>query len=199
MCMRCMLDMPRTGFENFENNPVEKLLTGRINFITATAQYYYNKASLMQRLVHQVKYKGNSELGLQLGRLMGEQLRQSSRINPHGLVPLPLFFEREKKRGYNQSELLCQGIAGIMGIPVLKNVISRPELTESQTRKGRIERWKNMEGKFLLQNPSIIEGKHILLVDDVITTGATLEACANSLLQAPHCRLSIAALCLAVR
>jgi ComF family protein len=197
--MRCMLNMPRTRFEKFENNPVEKMLTGRINFITATAQYYYTKASLMQRLIHQVKYKSNRELGLQLGRLMGEQFKESLRINPHGLIPLPLFFERERKRGYNQSELLCRGISDTTGIPVLKNVISRPELTETQTRKGRIERWKNMDGKFLLQNPEIIEGKHLLLVDDVITTGATLEACGNTLLQAPNCRLSIAALCLAVR
>ena len=154
----------------------------------------------MQRLMHQFKYKGNKELGLQLGRIMGELLRHSSRFSGiDALIPLPLFPSKEKKRGYNQATVICEGIAEIMDLPVVTNVISRPQHTETQTQKGRIERWKNIEGKFLLKDPSAIQNKHLLLVDDVVTTGATLEACGNELLNAQNVKLSIATLCLASR
>lgn len=114
-------------------------------------------------------------MGLQLGRLMGSSIKKSDRFSVDALIPLPLFPAKEKRRGYNQSLLLCEGISEIMQIPVLNDVISRPQLTETQTRKGRIERWVNMEGKFILQKPEAIQNKHILLIDDVITTGATLN------------------------
>ena len=192
-----MSALPLTHFEKFDNNPVEKIFAGRLNIISATAQYYYSKTSLIQRLVHQVKYKTNKDLGLQLGRLMGDQLMQSSRIKPEAIIPLPLYAARQRKRGYNQAELLALGIGESMKIPVLPRVIIRPDYTETQTRKGRIERWRNIEGKFLLTDPAAISGKHILLVDDVITTGATLESCGMELLKADNTRLSIAALCVA--
>ena len=110
------------------------------------------------------------------------------------LVPLPLFAARQKKRGYNQSAVLCDGMAGIMMLPVINNAVIRLSATETQTRKNRIERWQNMEGKFELVNAAGINGKHILLVDDVITTGATLEACGHELLKAEGVQLSIATL-----
>src|ERR1051325_3829578 len=197
LCMRCVDAMPETNFDIHPNNPVEKKFWGRLQLTGATAQYYFTKESLMQLLMHQFKYKNNKDLGLQLGRMMGESLKRSNRFNIDALIPLPLFPAKEKKRGYNQATILCNGMAEYMNIPVLNDVIIRPQFTETQTRKGRIERWLNMEGKFILKNPEAISNKHILLVDDVVTTGATLEACGTELLKAENVRLSIATMCYA--
>lgn len=197
LCMRCVEAMPETQFELHAGNPAEKTFWGRLPVAAASAQFYFTKESLMQHLMHQLKYKGNKELGVQLGRIMGEQLRKSGRFTVDALIPLPLFPDKERRRGYNQATVLCQGMAEAMQVPVLNNVITRPQHTETQTKKGRIERWKNMEGKFVLINKTAIENKHILLVDDVVTTGATLEACGNELLQAESVKLSIATLCIA--
>lgn len=200
LCMKCIDAMPETNFELHPNNPVEKTFWGRLPLINATAQFYFTKESLMQHLMHQLKYKGNRELGLQLGKIMGDQINRSGRFTDiYALIPLPLFPAKEKRRGYNQATVLCQGMAESMKIPVLDKVIIRPQHTETQTKKGRIERWKNMEGKFILTNPEAIKNKHVLLVDDVVTTGATLESCGNELLQAENVRLSVATLCIASR
>jgi ComF family protein len=124
---------------------------------------------------------------------------KSDWFNADALIPLPLFPAKEKRRGYNQSMLLCEGMAEVMNIPVLNDVIIRPQYTETQTRKGRVERWVNMEGKFVLVKSEAIRNKHILLIDDVITTGATLESCGTELLKAENTRLSIATFCYASR
>ena len=153
----------------------------------------------MQRLMHEFKYKGNRDLGLQLGVLMGASIKQSGRFCPDALIPLPLFRAKEKKRGYNQAAILCEGMAESLHVPVLKNVVIRSHHTDTQTKKGRIERWQNMESKFLLVQPESAINKKLLLVDDVITTGATLEACGAELLKAENVKLSIAALCYASR
>lgn len=199
LCMRCIDAMPETNFELHAGNPVEKLFWGRIQLNAGTAQFYFTKESLMQHLMHQFKYKSNKELGLQLGRLMGEQLLKSGNYNVDALIPLPLFPAKEKRRGYNQASLLCKGMSEVMNIPVLTNVVTRPEHTETQTKKGRIERWKNVEGKFVVADANAIQDKHLLLVDDVVTTGATLEACGMTLLNAGNVKLSIAALCVSNR
>lgn len=195
--MRCLEAMPETNFEMHRNNPVEKIFWGRLPLVGATAQFYFTKESLMQHLMHQFKYKSNRELGYQLGQMMGVQILRSGRFNVDGLIPLPLFPAKEKRRGYNQATLLCEGMASVMQLPVFENVITRPQHTATQTKKGRIERWKNMEGKFVLTNADTIRNKHLLLVDDVITTGATLESCGNELLTGDNLRLSVAGLCMA--
>lgn len=196
ICLHCLHHLPATGFEKKEDNPIEKLFYGRLPVTSASAQYYFTKASLMQRLMHEFKYNSNKDLGRQLGRLMGHQLQQSARFTEiEALIPLPLFADKEKKRGYNQSTILCKGIADVLHVKVIDDAIMRPMETETQTKKNRIERWKNMEGKFALQRPEKIMGKHVLLVDDVITTGATLESCGATLLQVPGLSLSIATLC----
>ena len=199
LCMRCIDALPETNFEIHANNPVEKKFWGRLSFQQATAQYYFIRESLMQRLMHQFKYKKNKELGTQLGRMMGESLKKSNRFTIDALIPLPLFPAKEKKRGYNQAAILCEGIAESLQVPVLSDVIIRSQHTDTQTKKGRIERWQNMEGKFVLAKPGAIANKRVLLVDDVVTTGATLEACGLELLKGENVRLSIAALCYAAR
>jgi len=196
--MQCIAVMPETNFHAYANNPIEKIFWGRLPLVSATAQYYFTKGSLMQHLMHELKYRGNKELGLQMGRLMGNDLQQTHRFcHVDALIPLPLFPAREKRRGYNQATILCQGIAQVLNVDVLRDVVVRREHTETQTKKGRTERWQNMEGKFELLNSHKIENKHVLLVDDVITTGATLEACGHELTAAYNARLSIATLCCA--
>jgi ComF family protein len=199
LCMHCVASMPETSFEIHPNNPVEKKFWGRLELVGATAQYYFTKESLMQHLMHQFKYKGNKDLGLQFGRMMGEALKRSGRFTIDALIPLPLFPAKEKRRGYNQATILCDGMKEYMNVPILNDVIIRPQYTETQTKKGRIERWLNMDGKFILKDPDAIRNKHILLVDDVVTTGATLEACGTELLKAENVRLSVATLCYASR
>jgi ComF family protein len=118
----------------------------------------------------------------------------SNRFSVDAMIPLPLFEKKEKKRGYNQAEILCNGIAEIINVPLIKNNVCRIVHTETQTKKGRLERWKNVEQTFVVSNPESLEGKHLLLVDDVITTGATLEACGSQILKVKDVQLSIATL-----
>lgn len=199
LCMRCIDALPETNFEWHHANPVEKRFWGRIEIKQATAQYYFTRESLMQHLMHQFKYKRNRELGFQLGKIMGESMKKSGRFPADALIPLPLFPAKEKRRGYNQATVLCEGMSESLALPVLKDTIIRSQHTETQTKKGRIERWQNMEGKFVLMNPQAVQNKHLLLVDDVITTGATLEACGAELLSGENVSLSIATLCSATR
>jgi ComF family protein len=192
LCMHCINRLPVTGFHNHADNPVEKTFWGRMPVADAASYLYFSKDSLLQHIVHELKYKGNKELGLFMGRKMGEVLLQTHRFTGiSALVPLPLFAARERKRGYNQALILCIGMAEVLSLPVLGDVICRHTSSETQTNKNRINRWLNMQGKFELKQPEAIAGKHILLVDDVITTGATLEACGQELLTAPDSRLSI--------
>lgn len=198
LCVQCIHKLPFTGFEKYAANPIEKILYGRVRITNATAQMYFTKEGLTQRLMHQFKYKGNKDLGRQLGVIIGAQLMESGRFsNINALVPLPLFDKKEHKRGYNQSRVLCEGIAEVTGHEIIDNAVIRHTATETQTKKSRVERWKNIEGRFRLINPGKISNKHVLLIDDVITTGATIEACAHTLLEADNVRLSVATLCFA--
>jgi len=195
LCLRCIASMPVTGFVGMHHNPVEQKFWGRLPLDHALAMYYFTRESLLQRLMHQLKYKGNREIGRQLGGMMGRELQSSAILD--ALIPLPLFPSRESRRGYNQATVICEGLTDILQIPILRDVVIRSEHTDSQTNKGRIERWKNMEGKFVLTDPAAIAGRRVMLVDDVITTGATLEACGIELLKADGVRLSVGALCFA--
>lgn len=195
LCLRCIHDLPQTNFQDLPANPVEKIFWGRLDLYSAFAHYYFTKGSSIQRLMHLFKYKGEQELGLQLGKLMGDKIFQNERFPVDALIPLPLYEKKEKLRGYNQAAVLCEGISSILKIPVVKNAIIRPEFTETQTRKGRIERWKNIEGRFSVNKPELIAGRHLLLVDDVVTTGATLESCGAELLKVEGVQLSVGALC----
>lgn len=200
LCLRCLSQLPHTGFEQAGGNPVEKIFWGRLPLQAAAAHYYFTKASIVQHLLHALKYKGQADLGRYLGRQIGRSLTTAERFaDVDALVPLPLFRPREQKRGYNQAALLCEGIAEAWTKPVLTDAVQRVRSTETQTRKSRLERWANMEGRFVAGNTAALTGRHVLLVDDVITTGATLEACGRALLAIPGLRLSVVALCYAER
>jgi len=196
LCAHCFTSLPETNFHFHPANPVERIFWGRLPVACATSLYYFTKESLVQRLMHQFKYRSNKELGYFLGTLMGHSLSASNRFgHVDALVPLPLFPAKEKKRGYNQATVLCEGIAEVMGKPVLNDVVARAVATDTQTKKGRVERWHNINGSFALTRPAAVTGKHLLLVDDVITTGASLEACGRELARVQNTELSIATLC----
>jgi ComF family protein len=195
LCLHCLNDLPATNFFNQPNNPVEQVFYGRIPVSNAAAGYFFTKESLLQNLIVQLKYRGNKQIGLYLGQLLGSFLINSDRYKDvNALVPLPLNPRREKNRGYNQATMLCNGISSVWKKPVIDKAVVRRVYTETQTHKGRISRWENMDGIFEVANPSILENKHILLVDDVVTTGATLEACGSEILKVPGTTLSIATL-----
>ncbi|MEO7044430.1 MAG: ComF family protein [Ferruginibacter sp.] len=198
VCIKCLRILPHTGFENIKDNSVERIFTGRVPIKDATAEFYFSKTQLIQQLIHQLKYKGNKEIGFYLGAIMAKKILQSNYFkNMDYLIPLPLYPDKEFKRGYNQAEIICNGMASVLKIPVhTKNVI-RKRFTETQTKKRRTERWENVEGSFTIKDPSILNGKNILLVDDVLTTGATMEACAQILSSVPGISISIATLAIA--
>ncbi len=193
LCAKCITDLPETNFAAAANNPIEKTFSGRIKVEHATTGFYFTKQSLLQHLMVQLKYKNNRDVGLYLGKLLGYQLLQSNRFNDvEALIPLPLNDKKEYKRGYNQAEIICKGIAEVFEKPIIKNAIVRKVFTQTQTHENRISRWQNMEGVFALANEKAIAGKHVLLVDDVVTTGATLESCGAEILKASNTKLSIA-------
>ncbi|MFN8242663.1 MAG: phosphoribosyltransferase family protein [Ferruginibacter sp.] len=195
LCLPCIHQLPHTRFGFFAANPVEKYFWGRLPLAAAHSEFYFAKGGLVQRLIHQLKYKSNLDIGQYLGRIMGDTLVQTGRfLQVDGLVPLPLYPEKQRQRGYNQAAIICQGMSVTMNIPVLENIVVRRRPTETQTRKHRTERWKNVDQSFVVPQEKSLPGKHFLLVDDVVTTGATLEACGSSILTAGAGALSIATL-----
>ena len=177
------------------NNPVEKIFWGRIPLTAAMSEFYFSKGTVIQHLVHEFKYKGNKDVGMYLGAMMGRSLVGNNRFNKiDALVPLPLFADKEHKRGFNQARILCEGISEVMNIPVITGNVVRKRFTQTQTKKHREERWQNVEGSFKVDSIAQLKEKHILLVDDVITTGATLEACGKEILNINNVQLSVATL-----
>jgi len=196
VCLHCLHEIPRTNFHFEERNPVAEMFYGRVQVESATSFFFFRKGSNYQKLIHALKYKGIKEIGILLGNHFAADLQKSPLFAGIDIVcPVPLHPKKEKKRGYNQSEFIARGIAGRMNKTLSVNNLVRIVYTDSQTRKGRYERWENVEGIFKLTDPDGFEGKHILLVDDVVTTGSTLEACAATILQATqNTKVSIATL-----
>ncbi len=193
LCTKCLIDLPLTNFWQQPDNPVEKLLWGRAKIEKASAFLYFEKGSKYQQILYHLKYKGRKEIGILLGQYYGQKLL--SNYNEIELImPVPLHVRKERLRGYNQSEMLAIGIAEIMNKPIVKNAVKRIYFTKTQTRKGRYERWQNVENIFQVIKPEMIENKHILVVDDVITTGSTTESLINELLKIKGVKVSIAAL-----
>ena len=195
ICLHCLHHIPRTNFHLEPENPLAQMFYGRVRIEFATSFFYFIKGSKFQSLVHNLKYKGMKELGAEMGKHFGIDLLQSDDFSSVDMIcPVPLHPKREKKRGYNQSWWIAQGMAIQMQKPLSIGNLIRVRATETQTLKNRFERWQNVEGIFDLTNPEAFTGKHILLVDDVVTTGATIEACALAILSKTDARVSIATL-----
>jgi ComF family protein len=195
ICSQCIYYLPKTNFHLQSENAVSKLFWGRVKVENACAFYYFKKEGKVQNLLHQLKYKGQKQVGIKLGNLYGLDLKQDKKFEEISLIlPVPLHPDKEKKRGYNQSEQFAQGLAQSMEIPYATDLLVRNFASETQTKKSKYKRWENVNSIFEINNPDALKDKHILLVDDVITTGATIEACAQHILSVPGTRVSIAAI-----
>lgn len=200
ICTKCWLNLPRTNFHLQIDNPVSKLFWGRVNIEIAASFFYFSKGSKVQHLMHSLKYKGNKEIGIVLGKAYGFELIQSPVFKTVSrIIPVPLHPKRLRFRGYNQSEMIGIGLSESMKIPLDITTLIRNTATATQTKKSRFKRWQNVSEVFTLTNPEIIENEHILIVDDVLTTGATIEACAQVLLSSKNVKVSIATLACAVK
>lgn len=195
LCMSCLATLPYTRFEQMRNNPVEKLFWGRVKLDFAASTFYFQEETPIQQAIHQLKYGNQPGLGVFLGELMGDELSgwsQKNRID--ALIPMPLHPKKERARGYNQAALLCKGISLATGMDIKDDVLKRVAHTATQTRKNRNERWENVATVFETEQKEWLKGKNILLVDDVITTGASTEACINTLLEAGVANASVCSL-----
>lgn len=193
LCLECEVKMPKTGFGDKDTNPVSKIFWGRVPVRAGTALFRFEKGSAYQSLLHELKYKGHRRAGLYLGRLLGQALLNTPYSECELMIPVPLHRRKLKQRGYNQSEIIALGVSEITGIPLAARLIKRKDYRSSQTTMTRQERFENMSGVFALSDSSgNLEDKKILLIDDVLTTGATLEACCQALLSQFNCRIYIA-------
>ncbi len=192
LCTQCLRDLPITNYHQWQNNPVFERLLGRVSIRSAQAFLHFRKESVAQRLLHELKYQRQAELGVFLGRVYGNLLAAAARETWDVIIPVPLHPTRMRRRGYNQSERFATGLSQELHIPVLAAALVREQATETQTRKDRAQRWENMQQAFCVAEQQAIQNKAVLLVDDVITTGATVEACAERLCEAGCASISIA-------
>jgi len=198
ICTECYILIPRTGYHMQPDNPVEKLFWGRCRIEKAAAFSFYNRGSRIRNLIHNLKYKGIRDVGYELGRIYGQSLNGSDFIRDIDLIiPVPLHPSRKRARGFNQSDLICRGMSEATGIPVDTESFARITVSATQTKKSRYDRWTNVEGIFSVTGPEALRGRHVLLIDDVITTGSTIESCTNELLKTEGVKVSVAALAVA--
>ncbi|HRG58872.1 MAG TPA: ComF family protein [Bacteroidia bacterium] len=200
LCNVCKVKLPYTNFHLEEDNPIEKVFWGRIPIEKAGAYLYFHKGNRVQQLMHRFKYKGKKEIGEYIGNLYGNELLKNNYLSDADLIiPVPLHPEKHKKRGYNQSEYFAKGLSNSLQIPFNKDILIRAIASSTQTKKNRFERWQNVSTIFKIENLENITNKHVILVDDVITTGATVEACANTLLKASPKKISFLALACTIK
>ncbi|RLD64076.1 MAG: ComF family protein [Bacteroidetes bacterium] len=194
ICISCQLRLPKTGFHMHEENPVSRVFWGRVNIKAATSFLFFSKQGKVQNLIHQLKYRRQKDVGIELGRIFGKDLQQSPHFtNIDFIIPVPLHPKKLSKRGYNQSLVIAEGLKKSMGIEIFTG-LQRKTHSSTQTKKSRYQRWENVKDIFEIINPEKLENKNILLIDDVLTTGATLEACAAVLSEVPNITISIATL-----
>jgi len=195
VCNYCLFHLPQTKYHLDDENDLKQLMWGKADVENITALYFYKKGSKVQKLMHQLKYKRKKNIGLFFGKYYGKMLLKNPRYKKIDyIVPIPLHPSKLRKRGYNQSEMIGSGLEKGMEKEMLTDVLIRKEFTETQTRKSRMERWENVESVFALTDNKRFDNKHILLVDDVITTGSTMEACVHAVQKAENVKVSIVCL-----
>ncbi len=195
ICTYCDARLPKTGFHKRESNPVEILFWGRCDLESAAAFYRYLKEGRVQNLIHNFKYKGYQEIGTYIGEKYGKQLIKTERFKTVDIIiPVPLHPKRQRRRGFNQSEVFGKGLSKGMKVKQDISILLRNVNTETQTKKSRWERHKNVSDIFIINNQERLQGKHVLLIDDVITTGSTIEACANALSDIEGVKVSVVAI-----
>lgn len=198
LCLACNMNLPRTGFHLQQQNPVEKLSWPNIPLQHATAFFYYRKGSDFRTLLHLLKYGHRRDLGVKMGRMVAAEIKEEMPEFFEGvdvLVPVPLHPMKMRMRGYNQSSYIAKGISEMTGIPVENKSVVRLKNNDAQSATSLLDRWQNVEGIFALHRSADFTGKHVLIVDDVLTTGSTLTACGNAFSDVPDVKISFLALC----
>lgn len=196
-CVHCNFDLPRINNDTTENKTTE-LFYGRFPFELASSFMYYRKNGPYSELLHLLKYSGREDIGLWLGKIYANQLRKSNFFSGiDALLPVPIHKKRLKKRGYNQSEVICEGMSEISTLPIIHG-LNRVHHSKSQITNNRETRWQNMQNSFEVSLETLNQFNHVLLVDDVITTGATIDACVSPILEQYNCKVSICSIGLAI-
>ena len=194
-CIKCASNLPYAKMDDQRHNEFEKHFTGRLHIEAGSSLFYFSKGGMIQEVIHTMKYKNLPYLGFYMGKMLGYKLKNHSVFKTcEAIAGIPLHVKKKRTRGYNQADFIAKGVASELHIPVLINTIRRGRMTASQTRKSRAMRIRNMADGFHVSDPHAIMGKHILLVDDVLTSGATLDFCGQEILKHPHTRLSLATL-----
>ncbi len=195
LCTFCKNELPLTDYHLNDANELKKRFYGRVNLKYALAYLKLTKKGTVQNIIHHLKYEGAKEIGKAMGEWYACLLASDGLVQEFDLIlPVPLHSSRQKKRGYNQSDYFAQGLSEVMNLPWSNSLIARVQANQSQTTKNRYARWKNVEDIFSVIDKNAIVGKHILLVDDVITTGSTIEACATTLEDKGISSISVAAI-----
>lgn len=199
LCLTCSYQLPKTNQHQYEENAFTERFWGKLKIHVGASYLYFSKHGIVRNLIHALKYQGQQQVGIFLGEAFGKQLKTSPHFQHIDfIIPVPLHPKKKHQRGYNQSELFGIGLANSLEIPLLTNALIKHQHTETQTTKHRMDRFGNVEHTFKVHNKEKIAGKHILLVDDVMTTGATLEACGQCLFQEGHIgKLSMATIAMA--
>lgn len=192
ICTSCLFELPLTDYLKNKNNAIEKKFYGRIKIENATSLLFYHNKGIVKELIHNLKYKGQEKIGSFLGNWLGKEMgKYNFAKDIDYIIPVPLHKKRLQKRGYNQVTKFGERLAYHLNKPLKENLLFRKLTNFTQTKKSRLDRWKNVKEIFSVSDISLLENKHILLIDDIITTGATLESCANVLLKARNVRISI--------
>jgi len=198
ICIHCTYHITPTNYHKMPDNPVLERFWGRVELEHASSSFAFSKGGLLQKLIHQLKYENKPEIGIELGKMYGSLLKDTEPYTTVDyIIPVPLHPKKQHSRGYNQATMFAKGLAIGMQKKWSEAYLVRVENTETQTKKSRLDRFSNVEAAFGVALPEEIKNKHLLLVDDVITTGATLEACAIKLLKVEGVKVSLAAIALA--
>jgi len=199
ICSKCNLHLPRTFFQQDPyENVMAKLFWGQIPVERAAALFYFEAHAETANIIYELKYRNHPEIGEVMGRMMARELQSTGFFDGiDAIVPVPLAKKRQRQRGYNQSVEIARGVSAVTGLPIYNKVVRRTVFEGSQTNKGRWERNENVEKVFELADDDNIDGKHLLIIDDVVTTGATVIACAKELVRAGDVKVSVLALGLA--
>ena len=192
VCTTCRFLLPKTGYEMHLDNPLAQIFYGQMPFHAVTAEFFFSKTGKVQHLIHGLKYHHCRENGIFLGQEIGKSLLKAPDYQGVDfIIPIPLHPKKEKTRGYNQSHVIAEGISEIMNIPIAEKCLVRSVFTDTQTKKSREERYQNVKDIFEVKNEEKLAGKHVLLVDDVLTTGATLMSAGKALMQVESIKISV--------
>jgi len=199
ICLACEFHLPETGYHQQADNPLHQIFLGRVKIESVASLFFYRKGGEIQQLLYALKYKGKKEVGIHFGEYYGKILKKSELFqNIDLIIPVPLHPKKLKKRGYNQSEAIAEGLSRGIGVPYFAQAIVRQIFTDTQTKKSRINRWENVKDVFEVADPLFLQHKNILLCDDVLTTGATIEAIVQKIISIEGTRVWVVTLASAI-